>query len=76
MAAAWPYCGVIQDIVDRLNREINAGLADPRMRARIADLGGTVIAGTRRHPQMAATGESNALVQQLAGRISEGSAWD
>jgi tripartite-type tricarboxylate transporter receptor subunit TctC len=29
------------DIVDRLNREINAGLADPRMKARLAELGGT-----------------------------------
>jgi tripartite-type tricarboxylate transporter receptor subunit TctC len=27
------------EIVDKLNREINTALADPRMRARIADLG-------------------------------------
>jgi tripartite-type tricarboxylate transporter receptor subunit TctC len=27
------------EIIDKLNREINAGLADPRIRARIADLG-------------------------------------
>jgi tripartite-type tricarboxylate transporter receptor subunit TctC len=27
------------EIIDRLNREINAGLADPRLKARIADLG-------------------------------------
>jgi tripartite-type tricarboxylate transporter receptor subunit TctC len=27
------------EIIDRLNREINAGLADPRIKARIADLG-------------------------------------
>jgi tripartite-type tricarboxylate transporter receptor subunit TctC len=33
-------------IVDRLNAEINAGLADPRMRARLADLGGVPMAGT------------------------------
>jgi hypothetical protein len=26
-------------IVDRLNREINASLADPRLKQRIADLG-------------------------------------
>jgi tripartite-type tricarboxylate transporter receptor subunit TctC len=32
------------DIVDKLNREINAGLADPKMKARLADLGGTVLA--------------------------------
>jgi tripartite-type tricarboxylate transporter receptor subunit TctC len=34
------------EIVDRLNREINAGLADPKMKARLADLGGTVFAGS------------------------------
>ena len=27
------------EIVDRLNREINAGLADPKIKARLADLG-------------------------------------
>jgi tripartite-type tricarboxylate transporter receptor subunit TctC len=29
-------------IIDKLNKEINAGLADPRMKARFAELGGTV----------------------------------
>jgi hypothetical protein len=33
------------EIVDKLNKEINAGLADPRMKTRLADLGGTVLAG-------------------------------
>jgi len=28
-------------IVETLNREINAGLADPKMQARLADIGGT-----------------------------------
>src|SRR5262245_21530872 len=33
------------DIVERLNKEINAGLADPKIKARLADdLGGTVLA--------------------------------
>jgi tripartite-type tricarboxylate transporter receptor subunit TctC len=31
-------------ILDRLNREINAGLADPELRAKLGDLGGTVVA--------------------------------
>ena len=31
------------EIVDRLNREINAGLADPRIKTRLSDLGGTVL---------------------------------
>jgi tripartite-type tricarboxylate transporter receptor subunit TctC len=34
------------EIIDRLNREINAGLADPALRARFADLGGTVLPGS------------------------------
>jgi tripartite-type tricarboxylate transporter receptor subunit TctC len=33
------------EIVDKLNREINAGLADPIVRARFADLGGIVLPG-------------------------------
>jgi tripartite-type tricarboxylate transporter receptor subunit TctC len=34
------------EIVDKLNQEINAALADPRMKARLADLGGMVFAGS------------------------------
>ena len=34
------------EIVDRLNKEINAGLADPKIKARLADLGGTVFVDT------------------------------
>jgi tripartite-type tricarboxylate transporter receptor subunit TctC len=34
------------EIVDKLNNEINAGLADPRMQARLADLGGTALPGS------------------------------
>jgi tripartite-type tricarboxylate transporter receptor subunit TctC len=34
------------DIVDKLNREINAGLADPTIKARLADLGGTPLVGS------------------------------
>jgi tripartite-type tricarboxylate transporter receptor subunit TctC len=33
-------------IVDRLNKEINAGLADPKLKARFADLGSTVFPGS------------------------------
>ena len=32
--------------VDKLNKEINAGLADPKMKARFAGLGGTVLPGS------------------------------
>jgi tripartite-type tricarboxylate transporter receptor subunit TctC len=31
-------------VIDKLNKEINAALADPRMKARIVDLGGDVLA--------------------------------
>ena len=31
-------------IVEKLNTEINAGLADPKIKARLTDLGGTVLA--------------------------------
>jgi tripartite-type tricarboxylate transporter receptor subunit TctC len=38
--------GTPVEIVDRLNREINTGLADPRIKARFAELGLTPLAGT------------------------------
>jgi tripartite-type tricarboxylate transporter receptor subunit TctC len=34
------------EIVDKLNKEINAALTDPKVRARLAELGGTPLAGT------------------------------
>jgi tripartite-type tricarboxylate transporter receptor subunit TctC len=34
------------EIIDTLNKEIRVGLADPKIRARIAELGGTVLAGS------------------------------
>src|SRR5205085_4350820 len=34
------------EIIDKLNKEINAALADPKMKARLEDLGGTVLPGT------------------------------
>ena len=34
------------EIVDRLNREISAGLADPKIRARIAEMGASPLAGS------------------------------
>ena len=44
-ASAWFGIGAPKntpaEIVDKLNKEINAALADPKMKARLADLGGT-----------------------------------
>jgi len=34
------------EIVDRINRESNAGLADARIKAQLSDLGGTALAGS------------------------------
>jgi len=34
------------DVVDKLNKEINAGLGDPNIKARLAQLSGTVLAGS------------------------------
>jgi tripartite-type tricarboxylate transporter receptor subunit TctC len=34
------------EIVDKLNKEINAALADPKIKARLADMGGAVIVGS------------------------------
>jgi tripartite-type tricarboxylate transporter receptor subunit TctC len=34
------------EIIDKLNKEINAGLADPKMKARLADFGATPLVGS------------------------------
>ena len=34
------------EIIDKLNREINTGLADPKIKTRVADMAGTVLPGT------------------------------
>jgi tripartite-type tricarboxylate transporter receptor subunit TctC len=34
------------EIVEKLNKEINAGLADPKLKAHLADLGGIALAGS------------------------------
>jgi tripartite-type tricarboxylate transporter receptor subunit TctC len=45
---AWAGIGAPKDtpaeIVDKLNKAINAALADPKIKARLADLGGSVVA--------------------------------
>jgi tripartite-type tricarboxylate transporter receptor subunit TctC len=38
--------GTPAEIIDKLNEEINAGLADPKIKARLADLGGAVLPGS------------------------------
>ena len=36
--------GTPAEVIDKINKEINAGLADPKLKARIADFGGTPFA--------------------------------
>jgi tripartite-type tricarboxylate transporter receptor subunit TctC len=38
--------GTPPEIIDKLNKEINAGLADPKIKARLAELGGMLIPGS------------------------------
>jgi len=49
-ASTWSGIGAPKntprEIIDMLNREINAALADPNIAARLADLGGTVLGGS------------------------------
>jgi tripartite-type tricarboxylate transporter receptor subunit TctC len=49
-ASAWLGIGAPKatpvEIVDKLNKEINAALADPKLKAKLADLGGTALAGS------------------------------
>jgi tripartite-type tricarboxylate transporter receptor subunit TctC len=49
-ASTWNGAGAPRntppEIIDRLNTEINAALSDPKIRARLADLGATVLAGS------------------------------
>ena len=49
-ASAWFGIGAPRntppDIIEKLNKEINAALADPKLKARLAELGGTVLAGS------------------------------
>ena len=49
-ASAWYGIGAPKntpaEIVDKLNKEVNAALADPSFRARLAEIGGTPLAGS------------------------------
>jgi tripartite-type tricarboxylate transporter receptor subunit TctC len=38
--------GTPPEIIDKLNQEINAALADPKVKARLAELGGILIPGS------------------------------
>jgi tripartite-type tricarboxylate transporter receptor subunit TctC len=49
-ASAWFGIGVPKstpaELIERLNKEVNISIADPKFKARLANLGGTVLAGS------------------------------
>jgi tripartite-type tricarboxylate transporter receptor subunit TctC len=49
-ASTWYGVGAPKDtpaeVIDRLNKEINAGLADPKLKARLTELGGMMLTGS------------------------------
>jgi len=49
-ASSWQGVGAPEntpaEIIDKLNREINSAVADPKTKARLAELGGTPLAGS------------------------------
>jgi len=57
------------EIIEKLNTDINAGLADPKLKARFADLGATVFIGSPADFGMYIVGETEkwAKVVKFAG---------
>ena len=66
-ASGWSGIGAPKDtpaeIVEKLNREINAGLADPKIKARLADLGGDSALALARRLQQAHRGRNREVGQ-------------
>jgi tripartite-type tricarboxylate transporter receptor subunit TctC len=75
--SAWAGIGAPKntpiETIDKLNREINAVLADPKIKARIAELGGAVLAlsSTEYAKQLAEETEKWAKVIKLSGAKPE-----
>jgi tripartite-type tricarboxylate transporter receptor subunit TctC len=55
-------------IIDKLNKEINAALADPKLKAQLADLGGTVACGPARRLRQAHCRRNREVGQGDPGR--------
>ena len=49
-ASAWYGIGgpkrTPEEVIERLNKEVNVSIADPKLQARLADLGGTALGGS------------------------------
>jgi tripartite-type tricarboxylate transporter receptor subunit TctC len=60
-ASGWQGIGAPKntspEIIDKLNKELNASLADPKVKARFADLGGIVLQGSSAHFEKLITDE-------------------
>jgi tripartite-type tricarboxylate transporter receptor subunit TctC len=60
------------EIVDKLNKEVNAALDDPKMKTRLADLGGVALPGSpAEFGKLIATETENAKVIKFAGIKAE-----
>jgi tripartite-type tricarboxylate transporter receptor subunit TctC len=72
-ASAWYGVGVPKNtpavIVDKLNTEINAALANPKIKARFADLGGTVLPG-HCHVNWASRHQGNKICEAHAAAVA------
>jgi tripartite-type tricarboxylate transporter receptor subunit TctC len=62
------------EIVEKLNREINAALTDPKMKARVADLGGTPLPGSSAAKKKARLSGGPSLLMKAPERIKGPSA--
>ena len=71
-ASAWFGIGAPKntpaEIIEKLNKEINAALADPKIKVRLADLGGTVLARLARRLRQAHRRRNREMGQGDPGR--------
>src|SRR5262249_40958766 len=67
--------GTPVEIIDRLNSEINAGLADPRITARIAGLGATVLSGSPAEFDRALVAQTDKWGKVIRGGKHQGGGW-
>ena len=64
--------GTPREIIERLNREINAGLANPTIKARFADVGASPVIVTLRRGQRVRAGADREMGQGDQDRRHQG----
>ena len=62
------YKNTSTEIIGKLNKEINAALTDPKTRARLADLGGTLLAGSPTNFGKLIADETEKWAKVISGR--------